>query len=255
MFGKSVFGKVAIGCCALFLSVCQAQAITQEEMVLHQVSKYVSGSEAANIAQDIMEASYKYDVDPILAAAIFTTESHFDNSSRSSVGAIGIAQLMPSTAASLDVNPYNRKENIYGGIKYIGQMVDRYKTWDKPFLYAEAAYNAGPGAVDKFRGIPHYAETQNYVQTVEQTRSEIWKMAGKNAKVHHNWYGQSTSSKKAQEFPSLKEWNEQKKNKNKKNNTYKNKAIKKAQPVKKNYVTAKAKPAAQKAKAPRVVRK
>ena len=85
--------------------------------------------EAAAIAKDICDASYTYDVDSILVAAVFTTESHFDNSAVSGVGAVGIAQLMPSTAASLKVNPYNRRENIFGGVKYLGQMVE--KDWPR----------------------------------------------------------------------------------------------------------------------------
>ena len=84
---------------AAFLLVVMAlapvQAITQEEMVYDQVSKYIRGSEAAAIAQDICDASYMYDVDPILVTAVFTTESHFDNSAVSGVGAVGIAQRQP----------------------------------------------------------------------------------------------------------------------------------------------------------------
>lgn len=185
------------------------QAITQEEMVYDQVSKYIRGNEAAAIAKDICDASYMYDVDPILVAAVFTTESHFDNSAVSGVGAVGIAQLMPSTAASLNVNPYNRRENIFGGVKYLGQMVERYRTWDKPFVYAEAAYNAGPGAVDRARGVPHYAETMNYVQTVEQTRQEIWRLAGHEAMATHPYKRSAMTEKEAPIFPSLKEWHEQ----------------------------------------------
>ena len=93
---KTKMAALFIGLMALM----PVQAITQEEMVYDQVSKYIRGSEAAAIAKDICDASYTYDVDPILVAAVFTTESHFDNSAVSGVGAVGIAQLMPSTAAS-----------------------------------------------------------------------------------------------------------------------------------------------------------
>ncbi|MCH4166840.1 MAG: lytic transglycosylase domain-containing protein [Megasphaera sp.] len=210
MVGKKIVVKAAL-VCMVVASVFQAQAITPEEMVLSQVSKYVnSAPEAASIAQEICDASYAYNVDPILVAAVFTTESHFDNTSRSSVGAVGIAQLMPDTAAMLHVNPYDRKQNIIGGVKYLGQMVDRYKTWDKPFVYAEAAYNAGPGAVDGARGVPHYEETMNYVQTVEQTRSDIWKMAGREAGGFTYGGPSRVTAQKAEVFPSLKEWNDQK---------------------------------------------
>jgi hypothetical protein len=211
MIGKKLLRKTAL-ICMMAAVVMQAQAITPEEMVLVQVGKYVSNEpEAASIAQEICDASYTYKVDPILAAAVFTTESHFDNSSRSSVGAVGIAQLMPDTAAMLSVNPYNRKENIIGGVKYLGQMIDRYKTWDKPFLYAEAAYNAGPGAVDRARGVPNYSETMNYVRTVEQTRSDIWKLAGRESNGFSYGGPSKAIAKKATVFPSLKEWDDQKK--------------------------------------------
>lgn len=204
---KTKMAALFIGLMALM----PVQAITQEEMVYDQVSKYIRGSEAAAIAKDICDASYTYDVDPILVAAVFTTESHFDNSAVSGVGAVGIAQLMPSTAASLKVNPYNRRENIFGGVKYLGQMIERYRTWDQPFVYAEAAYNAGPGAVDRARGVPHYTETMNYVQTVEQTRREIWRLAGHEAMAlkPYKRSAMTATEKEAPIFPSLKEWHEQ----------------------------------------------
>ncbi len=210
-----MWNKVITMICAAWMGVtagCPAYAITQEELVYDQVSKYITGQDAADIAQDICDASYTYHVDPILVAAVFTTESNFDNSAVSGVGAIGIAQLMPDTAAQLHVNPYDRKENIYGGVKYLGQMVDRYRTWDKPFVYAEAAYNAGPGAVDRAGGVPHYTETMNYVQSVEKTRQEIWRIAGAEASSGRaytsNDYNQPLHQA-AKEFPSLQEWHAQ----------------------------------------------
>lgn len=209
-FRKSCKSKaVALALC--LMAALPVQAITTEELVYDQVSKYVRGNEAASIAQDICDASYMYNVDPILVAAVFTTESHFNNSAVSGVGAVGISQLMPSTAASLNVNPYNRKENIYGGVKYLGQMLERYRHWDNPFVYAEAAYNAGPGAVDRAGGVPHYQETQNYVRTVEQTRKSIWQIAGHEAAAAYRDYrsGSLQPQKEAPIFPSLKEWHEQ----------------------------------------------
>lgn len=162
----------------LAMATTTVQAASPDEMVYEQVSQYVSEPEAGIIAQDICDASYEYDVDPILAAAVFTAESHFDNSAVSGAGAIGIAQLMPDTAASLGVNPYNEEDNIYGGVAYLGQMLSRYRDWDDPYIYAEAAYNAGPGAVDEAGGIPNYEETINYVDTVEGIRQDIWDKFG-----------------------------------------------------------------------------
>lgn len=204
---------VMAAACLMTLAVsCSAQAVTEEEIVYNHVRQYVSGDEASYIAQDILDASYAYDVDPLLATAVFTTESHFDNSAVSGVGAVGIAQLMPETAAYLNVNPYDRKENIYGGVKYLGQMVNRYKGWDNPFIYAEAAYNAGPGAVDAAGGVPHYAETQAYVQNVEAMRQQLWQDGGyKGALPNGNTkLVNKMDTKDAPVFPSLKEWQDQK---------------------------------------------
>lgn len=206
---QTVTAFVCMVTTALSLS---AQAITQEEIVYNQVSQYNSTAEAAHIAQDILDASYAYDVDPILATAVFTTESHFDPHAVSGVGAVGIAQLMPDTAAGLGVNPYDRKDNIYGGVKYLSQMLNRYKDTENPFLYAVAAYNAGPGAVDAAGGVPHYRETQNYVQTVEQTRQNLWRLGGYKGTMPNgaaDRFINKMDQPDAPVFPSLKEWHEQ----------------------------------------------
>lgn len=190
-----------------------AQAITQEEIVYNQVSQYNTTAEAAHIAQDILDASYAYDVDPILATAVFTTESHFDQGALSGVGAVGIAQLMPDTAAGLGVNPYDRKDNIYGGVKYLSQMLNRYKDTENPFLYAVAAYNAGPGAVDAAGGVPNYRETQNYVRTVEQTRQNLWRLGGYKGTMPNGTaerFINKMDQPDAPVFPSLQEWRDQK---------------------------------------------
>ena len=114
--------------------------------------------------EEIIEAAAsKYNVDANLVKAIATAESDWDQSARSSVGAIGVMQLMPETADALGVNPYDIEENIEGGAKYIRQMLD---TFDGNVRNAIAAYNAGPGAVKRYGGVPPYAETQNYVGRV-----------------------------------------------------------------------------------------
>ncbi|MBC3536670.1 lytic transglycosylase domain-containing protein [Megasphaera hominis] len=201
--------KAAVLVFSLMAILPATQAITPEELVYDQVSKYVSAQQAADISRNICDAAATYHVDPVFATAVFTTESHFDNTAVSGVGAIGIAQLMPDTAAYLNVNPYNVRENIFGGVKYLGQMMDRYKTWDKPFMYAAAAYNAGPGAVDRAGGVPHYAETMNYVQTVENTRQDIWRIAGMQANTGRmDESPVATTKVNAPVFPALKEWHE-----------------------------------------------
>ena len=111
----------------------------------------------------IRDAAEKYGVDPRLVAAIAEVESNGNQYAISSAGAIGVMQLMPGTANALGVNPYVEAENIEGGAKYISQMLT---TFNGDVRRAVAAYNAGPGAVQRYGGVPPYSETQNYVRRV-----------------------------------------------------------------------------------------
>ena len=111
----------------------------------------------------------KGDNNPIILQAIIKEESHFNPFAKSVVGAAGLMQLMPATAASLGVsNAYDPEQNIKGGVKYLKQMYDQFGSYD----LALAAYNAGPGAVQKYGGIPPYSETQNYVKKINQFWNE-----------------------------------------------------------------------------------
>ncbi|MGI6712642.1 MAG: lytic transglycosylase domain-containing protein [Bacillota bacterium] len=108
-------------------------------------------------------AGKKWNVDPSLLKAIARAESNFNPLVKSKAGACGIMQLMPSTARSLGVkNVFDPKENIFGGARYIRSMLDQFNDTK----LALAAYNAGPGAVKKYGGIPPYKETQKYVNKV-----------------------------------------------------------------------------------------
>ena len=116
-----------------------------------------------NLSTLIEAAARKYNVDPKLVAAVAEVESNGNQEAVSSAGAIGVMQLMPDTAASLGVDPYNKQQNIEGGAKYLRQMLDTFGGDTKK---AVAAYNAGPGAVKDYGGVPPYKETQNYVNKV-----------------------------------------------------------------------------------------
>ena len=112
------------------------------------------------------ELSHEYDVqiDANLVKSEIKQESGFNPTSKSHVGAQGLMQLMPTTAKSLGVfNSENPYQNVRGGIKYLAQQL---KKFDGNIQKSLAAYNAGPGAVEKYNGIPPYPETQNYVESI-----------------------------------------------------------------------------------------
>jgi soluble lytic murein transglycosylase-like protein len=114
-------------------------------------------------AAEIDAAAKKYNVDPALLRGLIRQESNFNPNAGSPAGARGLTQLMPGTAAALGVDPSVPAQAIEGGAKYLRQQLDKFG--NKPEL-ALAAYNAGPGAVSRYGGIPPYAETQNYVRKV-----------------------------------------------------------------------------------------
>ncbi len=113
--------------------------------------------------ETIRQAAGKYGVDPKLVSAVAEVESGFQQGAVSATGAVGVMQLMPETAESLGVNPYDAAQNINGGAQYLKQMLD---TFDGDVRKAVAAYNAGPEAVKEYGGVPPYSETQQYVSSV-----------------------------------------------------------------------------------------
>ena len=108
------------------------------------------------------DAARRYGVPEDLFLRLVQQESGWNTGALSPKGAIGLAQLMPDTAARLGVDATDPGENLDGGARYLRQQFDTFGTWQ----LALAAYNAGPGAVQQYSGIPPYAETQNYVLAI-----------------------------------------------------------------------------------------
>lgn len=107
-------------------------------------------------------AARRYGVPVDLFNRLVQQESGWNPRAKSHAGAIGLAQLMPFTARKLGVNPHDPKQNLDGGARYLAQMYRKFGSW----RLALAAYNAGPGAVAKYNGVPPYKETRNYVRKI-----------------------------------------------------------------------------------------
>jgi soluble lytic murein transglycosylase-like protein len=120
-------------------------------------------SGASGVYQDMARAAARRHAIPEdLFLRLVRHESGFRPTAKSSKGALGLAQLMPQTARVLGVNPHDPGQNLDGGARYLKQQHRRFGDW----RLALAAYNAGPEAVERYRGIPPYAETQNYVKAI-----------------------------------------------------------------------------------------
>jgi hypothetical protein len=123
-----------------------------------------SSSTPADIDTAIEEAAARHNVDPNLVRAVVKVESNFNPNAVSRKGAMGLMQLMPSTARQLNVqNPFDPAQNVDAGVRHLKQLLESYGGDIKLTL---AAYNAGAGAVARSSGVPHYAETQNYVRRI-----------------------------------------------------------------------------------------
>lgn len=150
---------------AYFQAYCQA---------VRYYNSRLSDREVRGIAEAILHYSYYYSLDPRLVTAVIACESSFRPKAVSPAGAIGLGQLMPGTARQEGVNPYNATLNIHGVCRVLCGNLKRYgdhgeymrNGYSRGLELALAAYNAGPGAVEKYGGVPPYKETTNYVRKV-----------------------------------------------------------------------------------------
>jgi soluble lytic murein transglycosylase-like protein len=124
------------------------------------------------IAEIVVRAAPQYAIDPRLALAIVAAESNFQPEARSEKDARGVMQLIAATATRFNVrNRYNVEDNLQGGLSYLRWLLAYYQG---NVTLAVAAYNAGEAAVDRYRGVPPYAETRTYVQRVQRLFADEW---------------------------------------------------------------------------------
>jgi soluble lytic murein transglycosylase-like protein len=154
--------------------------IPARDIAQFEVEEYVKPVEAPSVVeapspiaeatldpkQLIDSAAEKNGLLPEFVHSVASAESAYRQAAVSPKGAIGLMQLMPGTARELGANPHDPAQNAEAGARYLKQLLIKYQHTNDPVRFALAAYNAGPGAVDKYDGIPPYRETQQYVERV-----------------------------------------------------------------------------------------
>jgi len=146
--------------------------------ILHRIychNPHYKWEEIKKIGKSVIYYSRNYGIDPLLLTALLNIESAFDVDAVSRSGAIGLGQLMPGTAASLGVDPHNTVQNVGGAARYLYYQLRRWRGYRDRESRALASYNAGPGAVSRYGGIPPYSETRNYVFFITFLRKEYIK--------------------------------------------------------------------------------
>ena len=135
--------------------------------LLRSINPHLQVHQSRAYARSILADAQRTNLDPRLIMAVVTVESAWRPNAISRVGARGLGQLMPTTASTLGVNPWDPSQNLRGATNYLRTLIDRFADRGVNALrYAFGAYNAGPQAVEKYHGVPPYHETQVYVKRV-----------------------------------------------------------------------------------------
>jgi soluble lytic murein transglycosylase-like protein len=122
-----------------------------------------AAAKPAAVGTLIDQAAHKYGLPPAFVRAVAAAESGYRTDAQSPKGAMGVMQLMPGTARQLGANPADPAQNVNAGTRYLRDLLIKYGSHTYRAL---AAYNAGPGVVDKYHGVPPYPETQSYILNV-----------------------------------------------------------------------------------------
>lgn len=164
-FADVIFGSSTVGQCGGIVLYSAGGCDPSPAVALSTVASPVRAARTpANTVDYItaVEVAERNGVPEEIFLALIAQESGWNRSALSPKGAIGLAQLMPETARELRVNPHDPAQNLEGGARYLKHQFNTFGSWE----LALAAYNAGPGAVQQYGGIPPYQETQNYVQII-----------------------------------------------------------------------------------------
>jgi len=146
---------------------------------LRTINPKLPDAKARAYARSIMADAWRTHLDPRFIMSIVTVESRWRANAVSRVGARGLGQLMPGTAANLGVNAWNASENLRGTSRYLKSLMDHFAGRPNAVSLAIAGYNAGPKAVERYNGIPPYSETRNYVVRVLRVWKELNSRVGR----------------------------------------------------------------------------
>lgn len=150
-----------------FAATTVPQAERSYARLLRSINPHLPQAQSQSFARSVLANAKRTNLDPRLIMALVTVESAWRPSAISHVGARGLGQLMPGTAALLGVNAWDPSQNLRGASRYLRTLINRFAGRGTDTMrFAIGAYNAGPMAVEKYHGIPPYAETQNYVRKV-----------------------------------------------------------------------------------------
>ena len=185
MTRSTVLHVIAALCLVFRLAVTPASAqeapsnpVKTYARVLRVMNPQLPDWQRRKYAAAVLANAARTQIDPRFIIAIVSVESSWRANAVSQSGARGLGQLMPSTAATLSVNPRDATENLRGTSSYLKSLLDRFRGQRNWFEKAIAGYNAGPNAVARFGGIPPYAQTQRYVVKVLRVYGQLYGSVG-----------------------------------------------------------------------------